>query len=144
MGKLNTSSNWKLATIYGGLAVAIFNPIAGVVAAAVCYKVQKTLEEKEEIERKVRSEAERNLFREDFYRRQNFSSYSDYLASETWRRKRHEIFCRANGICEKPDCNCPLKEVHHIWYPRVWGEEPLSALIGLCREHHDAEHKGRF
>lgn len=143
MGKWNTSSNWTLAAIYGGIAVASFNPIAGVVVAAACFRVKKTLEEQENIERKVRSEAKQDLFRKKFYKRQNFSSYADYLASATWKRKRDAIFERANGICEKPDCPRALMEVHHIWYPRVWGEERLTALIGLCREHHDAEHKAR-
>ncbi len=144
MGKLNTSSNWTLAAVYGGFAVAAVNPIAGVIFAAGCYKVKKKLEEQETIERTIRLKARQEKFRENFYRRQKFSSYAEYLESETWRSKREEIFERANGICEKPDCPHPLEDVHHIWYPHVWGKEPLTALIGLCRQHHQNEHSPRL
>jgi hypothetical protein len=141
MGKLNTASNWTLAAVYGGTAIAMVNPVAGVLVAAACYIVKTKLQEQERTERKARSEAEQNRFRERFYNRQNFSCYADYLVSDTWRSKREAIHERANGLCERPGCTSPLNEVHHMWYPRVWGEEPLTALIGLCREHHDHEHK---
>lgn len=144
MGKLNTSSNWKLAAVYGGFAVAAVNPIAGLVFAAACYKVKKKLEGQEQIENEIRSADDRRKFQDKFYERQNFSSYTDYLSSDTWRQKRGAILKRANGICEKPNCARLMVDVHHIWYPKVWGQEPLTALIGLCKDHHDEEHKPRF
>lgn len=144
MGKLHTSSNWTMAAVYGGFAVAAVNPIAGIIVAAACYKVKKKLEEQESIEREIRNTAAQAEFRRKFYKRQNFSSYEEYLASSTWKRKREEILDRAGGICEKPDCFHPLEDVHHTWYPRVWGQEPLTALIGLCRKHHEDEHRRGF
>lgn len=140
MGKLSRSSNWTLAAVYGGFAVAVVNPIAGVIFAAGCYKVKKKIEEQEKIERTIRFKVGQEEFRKNFYTRQNFSSYAEYIESDTWRSKREEIFERANGICEKPDCPHSLVDVHHIWYPHTWGKEPLTALIGLCRQHHQNEH----
>ena len=141
---MHTSSNWTMAAVYGGLAVAMINPVASAVVAAACYKVKKKLEEREIIERKVRNGAAQAEFRRRFYRRQNFSSYEEYLASDTWRKIREQILERAGGICEKPNCTHPLEDVHHTWYPWVWGREPLTALIGLCRKHHEDEHGRGF
>lgn len=144
MGKKNTSSNWMMATVYGGFAVAAFNPIAGAVAAFACYQVYKKLKVQEDAEQAICRQQSQREFKEKFYARQHYASYDEYLMSDVWQEKRASILRRAIGRCEKPECYRPLSEVHHIWYPKVWGEEPLIALIGLCREHHEAEHQSRF
>jgi hypothetical protein len=144
MGKKNTSSNWMLATVYGGLAIATINPIAGALTAFACYQVHKKLKADEGVEREKHRQKSQDEFREKFHARQHYASYEDYLMSATWQEKREAIIRRSLGKCEKQDCNRALTEVHHIWYPRIWGNEPQSALIGLCREHHEAEHQARF
>lgn len=144
MGKKQTSSNWLMGAIYGGLAIAAINPIAGAIAAFVCYKAHKKCEAEETVEREDESKQQRHEFRQKFYERQNYASYEAYLSSEAWRIKRGLVIERANGQCESPECPRAVAEVHHIWYPRVWGDEPMSALIGLCEEHHKAEHAPRF
>ncbi len=144
MGNKNTSSNWMMATVYGGLAMAAINPIAGAITAFACYQVHKKLKAEEDVERERNRQQNQQEFNEKFYARQHYASYEDYLMSDAWQEKRAAIFKRAFGKCEKPECNRALSEVHHIWYPKTWGDEPVSALIGLCREHHEAEHKPRF
>lgn len=144
MGKKNTSSNWMMATVYGGFAMAAINPIAGAITAFACYQVHKRLKAEEDVEREKKRQQSQQEFKEKFHARQHYACYEDYLMSDAWQEKRTAIFGRAFGKCEKPECNRSLTEVHHIWYPKVWGDEPLSALIGLCREHHEAEHQPRF
>lgn len=144
MGRKHTSSNWLMGAIYGGLAVGAINPIAGVITAFACYKAHKKYEAEEIIEREEEAKQQRYEFRKRFHERQNYASYEDYLTSEAWRIKRGLVIGRANGRCESPDCKRAIAEVHHIWYPRIWGEEPISGLLGLCKEHHEAEHSPRF
>ena len=47
---------------------------------------------------------------------------------------------RAGGRCESAGCPAGIDEVHHRRYPKVWGEEPIECLWGLCKKHHDDEH----
>lgn len=142
MGK-HTSSNWLMGAIYGGLVIGVINPIAGALTAFVCYKTHKKYEAAEKVEREEKATKRKRQFRRNFYARQNFASYEIYLLSEVWRAKRLLVIERANGKCESSDCPHAIEEVHHQWYPKVWGHEPISALAGLCKEHHRAEHERR-
>jgi hypothetical protein len=64
--------------------------------------------------------------------------YQKYLQSETWRKKRSAML----SIC--PQCtHCRSTEklvVHHVRYPKTWGEETLSDLQVLCSTCHDKLH----
>lgn|GEM_PF-2822244 len=135
-----SASTLQLGMVYGGLIVAAVNPLAGVVTAGVLYKLYKARKAVEDEEREVRRETERAEFKAKFYRRQNFPSYEAYLASSQWALKRAQVAQRASGRCEAPGCTCALEEVHHKRYPRVWGNEPIDWLVGLCEKHHREEH----
>lgn len=135
-----SASTLQLIMIYGGIAALAIHPIFGVIFAGVFYKLYSDKKEIEDAARKVRRDSERKEFKEKFYKRQNFKSYQEYLLSPIWRDKRDMVVQRANGQCEKPGCTSPLEEVHHRRYPKVWGNEPIEWLVGLCAEHHREEH----
>ena len=103
IGNKNTSSNWMMATVYGGLAIAAINPIAGAVTAFACYKVHKKLKAEEDVERARSRQQNQQEFNERFYARQHYASYEDYLVSDAWQEKRAAIYMRAFGKCEKPE-----------------------------------------
>ena len=135
-----SASAYQLTMIYGGLIVAALNPIAGAATAAVFYQLYKARKAVEDAEREIRRANENRDFKEKFYRRQKYSSYESYLASDEWRVKRALVVRRANGRCESPACNQAVEEVHHKHYPNVWGNEPIEWLIGLCEKHHREAH----
>ncbi len=58
--------------------------------------------------------------------------YPKYLQSETWKKKREEVFQRDGCLCI---CGQTATEVHHKRYDNV-GKEPLSDLVSLCKECH--------
>ena len=57
------------------------------------------------------------------------SSYRDYLASERWHELRRQALDRDLETCR--DCGAPASEVHHIVYPRVFGQESLDDPASL-------------
>lgn len=62
-----------------------------------------------------------------------WNTYSKYLSSKEWKRKRERVLKRDNGckLCgSKSDC-----EVHHRTYKDV-GDEDLSDLTTLCSKCH--------
>ena len=134
------ASSYKLGMVYGGLLVAMFNPFAGAATAAILYKLYKARKAVEDAEREIRQTTDRQTFKEKFRRRQKYASYEDYLASDKWLIKRSLVVKRACGRCESPGCTRALDEVHHRLYPRVWGNEPIEWLDGLCEEHHREAH----
>lgn len=129
-----------MGKVYGGIGLAIVNPILGPSFAAVMHKLEKSEREREDAERAVKTAEERELFRNKFYARQKFATYEDYLNSSIWHEKRALVARRANGRCESEDCHKPLEEVHHKYYPRIWGKEEIDSLIGLCSDHHREAH----
>lgn len=126
--------------VYGGLLVGIFNPLAGAAAAAVLYQMYKAQKAVEDAEREIRRTDEKAEFKAKFYRRQAYGSYEEYLMSDEWSRIRATVVIRANGCCEYTGCKNALEEVHHKYYPRVWGTESTDSLIGLCEKHHRQAH----
>lgn len=69
-------------------------------------------------------------------------------------KKHTRIYCRFFGIgeqdhplCEMPNCNRRIVDVHHI-HERGMGGDPLGVrdkirnLMGLCRKHHDEAGNG--
>lgn len=65
-------------------------------------------------------------------------SYNTYLSSENWRKLRHRVFKRANGVCEGCGLN-GATEVHHLTYEN-FGNEFLFELIAICKPCHDRIH----
>ena len=135
-----SASTYQMGMVYGGLLVAMFNPFAGAATAAAIYPLYKARKKLEDADRQAQREEDRAEFKAKFYRRQRFDSYEAYLASPEWKSKRDAVVRRAKGRCEAPECTSGLDEVHHVRYPRVWGNEPIDWLIGLCEFHHRAAH----
>ena len=134
------SSWFFLGSIYGGVVIAALNPVAGVVTAASLYHLYKSRKAVENSERELKQQAAKSEFKRRFQARQNFDSYEDYLVSDVWRAKRALVVTRAMGCCEHSGCTRAVDEVHHIRYPRTWGNEPTHWLVGLCEEHHREAH----
>lgn len=63
-------------------------------------------------------------------------TYSIYLASEAWDKKRQHRLLLSNRRCEA--CGCTEKlHVHHLTYERIFKEE-MDDLMVLCSRHHEA------
>ena len=140
MKKGGKASWYQLAAVYGGLGLGIVNPVAGIIAGVAFYNLYKDAKAKEDSEKAANELERREQFRSNFHARQNYDSYEDYLHSAEWRQKRSLVVSRSNGLCEELTCNRALEEVHHRWYPRIWGRESIDSLVGLCKEHHRKEH----
>lgn len=72
------------------------------------------------------------------FREMRVDNYGEYLASETWAKKRAKVMKRAGGICE----GClerAATEVHHLSYDHI-GNEFLFELVAVCEYCHDAIH----
>ena len=67
----------------------------------------------------------------------DYDKYLSYLNSEAWaeiRNKRLAIDDYKCAICRSPYS----LEVHHLIYPSIFGTEPQSHLVTLCRTCHKA------
>lgn len=64
------------------------------------------------------------------------SRYQKYLRSAHWKKRRQEIFARANGFCERC-AQTPPRDVHHRNYLRL-GQERDDDLMAVCRPCHYA------
>lgn len=67
-------------------------------------------------------------------------TYSEYLQSSLWRKKRNEALRRAGHKCEQCGATRSL-EVHHLNYDRLGRERPsdLKVLCVKCHPGADAE-----
>lgn len=70
-----------------------------------------------------------------------WSVYQGYLNSRRWRELRKSAVARDDYTCRVVGCGVRKKaiHVHHIRYPNyplVLGDETLSDLVSVCREHH--------
>lgn len=66
-------------------------------------------------------------------------AYRDYLLTPEWKAKRNLVLRRANGRCE--GCGiADAEEVHHMKYPKRWGDEFLFDLVALCVPCHRRIH----
>ena len=59
-----------------------------------------------------------------------FMAYADYLKSSHWKKRRQEIFERANGLCERCSAAPPM-QVHHRSYAHL-GQELDHELMAVC------------
>lgn len=66
--------------------------------------------------------------------------YTLYLRSYTWKEKQYAVLRRAGYMCESCS-NGMATEVHHLKYPKRWGDEPLDWLQAVCKPCHNNEHK---
>ena len=66
--------------------------------------------------------------------------YQRYLMSYTWKEKRNAVMRRANYVCEACG-NDIASEVHHLQYPKRWGDEPLDWLQAVCKPCHKGAHE---
>jgi hypothetical protein len=64
--------------------------------------------------------------------------YKAYLSTDHWKQKRLAVLSERGCQCEK--CNEWGNEIHHLSYDNLWNE-PLSDLMVLCRDCHEATHR---
>ena len=78
-----------------------------------------------------------------------FDFYDEYLKSDIWKdfKKRYRATARPEPGYRKPGlpqtcavCSAPNVDLHHKTYIRL-GEERLTDVVPLCREHHDQLHE---
>lgn len=133
-------SSWYHLAAQGSVAVALAFPLIGVPLFAGSVLLYKVTRKKELEEGKIASKLKRERFVRNFHARQNYASYEAYLSSEVWSSKRGAVLHRSGQLCEADGCRAAATEVHHKWYPRIWGSETTDSLVALCRKHHEAEH----
>lgn len=130
--------------LFGGafatIVAAAINPVAGWAVGAAAIQAYRKAKAEDDANRKAKVELSQAQFKASFYRRQKWASYEDYLTSEVWATKRDSILAQANRVCGYSDCAAPATEVHHRWYPRVWGQERPDSLVALCHLCHMAIH----
>ena len=136
----NLHSSWYHFAAQGSAAVALAFPLIGVPILAASVLLYKHTKRDEDQERVKAIKVNREKFAKNFRARQHYDSYEHYLGSNVWRNKRNAVLNRSEGCCETFGCNLVATEVHHKWYPRVWGNEELESLVAICRQHHEAEH----
>jgi hypothetical protein len=69
--------------------------------------------------------------------RLGFPDYRSYLRSGHWMALRSAYLARFGAGCQV--CGRSPMDIHHRTYRRL-GAEPLTDLVGLCRECHQAAH----
>lgn len=69
-------------------------------------------------------------------------SYSKYLKSKKWNKKRKKVFERDDYSCQHCH-NTKNLECHHITYKRV-KKESLSDLLTLCYKCHKEVHRKKI
>lgn len=116
------------------------NPFAAVAFGGTAYFAYRKLKKSDDAEMAETRADDKKRFGRQFYSRQSHVSYGAYLASPAWSAKRQQVLARSAGCCESPGCKSPVEEVHHLRYPRVWGQEPIEWLLGLCAAHHRSAH----
>ena len=66
-------------------------------------------------------------------------TYEDYLKSDHWKRVKYKASKRPNyQMCEF--CDSTKVELHHKTYKWINTKFELSAIIAVCREHHQEIH----
>ena len=64
--------------------------------------------------------------------------YRRYLNSSEWRRHRDFALARTSGFCQF--CGEIAAHVHHVRYPKRFGDEHPHSLVPVCKRCHDAAH----
>jgi hypothetical protein len=68
--------------------------------------------------------------------------YSQYLASETWRTTRNAVVDANDGRCQF--CGSLVEAVHHVRYPKRFGDESPTDLVAVCGRCHELSHGRRL
>ena len=92
---------------------------------------RQKLKEEEKLHKKRHNKKPKK--KKKVYAKKEFTSYKEYIVSNTWRNKRKRILKRAKGICER--CKVvKAKQVHHKHYKTLYNErdKDLIALCGIC------------
>ena len=66
-------------------------------------------------------------------------SHAEYVASDRWKVLREAVLKRDGYKCRV----CPRQtglQVHHLSYPKTWGDDSEANLITLCAAHHMNRH----
>lgn len=71
----------------------------------------------------------------------------EFLAGEDATARRHEIFVRSRGFCERTGCNrCIMEETFHLHHRKSrahGGAENTTNLLALCLRCHNFFHRKR-
>ena len=65
--------------------------------------------------------------------------YIAYIASKKWKQVRQERLIIDLFRCQICDSSTSL-HVHHVRYPKVYGEEEMADLVTLCSLCHERHH----
>ncbi|MGH2397034.1 MAG: HNH endonuclease, partial [bacterium] len=66
------------------------------------------------------------------------AEYRRYLSSSAWREKRDLALARTSGFCQF--CGSFAEQVHHVRYPKQFGQEDQNSLVPVCDECHKTSH----
>lgn len=64
--------------------------------------------------------------------------YLQYLKSLDWKEQRAVALVRTSGFCQY--CGEVASQVHHVKYPKQFGEEHPHSLIPVCERCHNISH----
>ena len=64
--------------------------------------------------------------------------YYKYLKSDEWKLLRATALDRSDGFCQF--CGQPATQVHHVKYPKKYGDENPDNLIPVCKKCHEVSH----
>jgi hypothetical protein len=64
--------------------------------------------------------------------------YRQYLKSTEWQDKRSVALMRTSGACQY--CGDLAQHVHHVRYPKMFGDEHPDSLIPVCGRCHKTSH----
>ena len=64
--------------------------------------------------------------------------YLQYLKSTDWKEQRVVALERTSGFCQY--CGGVASQVHHVKYPKQFGEEHPHSLIPVCERCHNISH----
>lgn len=64
----------------------------------------------------------------------------DYRQTEVWKRLRKQRLWMDHYRCQY--CGSGINiQVHHVHYPKVWGDETMDDLVTLCDRCHNETHE---
>ena len=131
----------------GGCPGISFQGWSDEITCKSCLRSLEAAKRGEELRRRWQREDAERLRDKEAYHRLWWSRYNEYLATQTWQRKRQLVMRRAGGMCEAA-CGRRAVQVHHRTYPReclpgsdTWlARASLLDLEATCVECHKLKH----